>query len=75
MELEYNVILEEEEDGWYSAWVPALPGCASQGRTKQEALRNIQEAIELHIWALKDDGLPVPPGDREVAVERVRVAA
>jgi len=75
MEREYAVVLEEEEDGWYSVWVPALPGCGSQGSTKEEALRNIQEAIELHIRGLLEDGLPVPPGDRELVVERVRVAA
>ena len=73
MEREYTVVLEEEEDGWYSVWVPALPGCGSQGSTKEEALRNIQEAIEVHIWGLEDDGLPVPSGDREVIVNRVRV--
>jgi predicted RNase H-like HicB family nuclease len=45
----YTVILEEEADGGYVATVPALPGCVSQGDTREEALRNMQEAAELYI--------------------------
>lgn len=73
VEREFSVVFQQEDDGWYSASVPALPGCGSQGRTKREALRNIQDAIEVHMWGLEKDGLPMPSGDREVAVERVRV--
>ena len=41
-----HVIIEKDEAGYYVAEVPALPGCLSQGKTKQEALKNIKEAIE-----------------------------
>jgi len=44
-----DIVLEEEEDGEYSVHCPALKGCHSQGRTKEEALKNIQEAIELFL--------------------------
>lgn len=47
--LEYTVVFQEEKAGGYSAWVPALPGCASQGETFEEALKNIKEAIELYL--------------------------
>lgn len=47
--LEYNVIFQKEKEGGYSVWVPALPGCASQGETFEEALSNIQEAITLYL--------------------------
>jgi len=47
--LEYTVVFQEEKNGGYSAWVPTLPGCASQGETFEEALSNIQEAITLYV--------------------------
>jgi predicted RNase H-like HicB family nuclease len=56
----YTVILECEPDGGYVAKVPTLPGCVSQGDTREEALRNIREAIELYIEDCRDAGDPVP---------------
>ena len=47
--LEYTVVFQEEKEGGYSVWVPSLPGCASQGETFDEALKNIRQAIELYI--------------------------
>jgi len=47
--LEYNVIFQKESEGGYSVWVPSLPGCASQGGTFEEALKNIKEAIALYL--------------------------
>lgn len=47
--LEYTAIFQEENEGGYSVWVPDLPGCASQGETFEEALRNIKEAVELYL--------------------------
>lgn len=46
---EYTAIFEEEKTGGYSVWVPDLPGCASQGQTIEEAIRNIKEAIDLYV--------------------------
>lgn len=47
--MRYTVILEQEADGGYVATVPALPGCVSQGDTRDEAMRNIREAADLYI--------------------------
>ena len=70
---QYTVILEWDPDVQaYSAVVPALPGCASQGRTIEEALANAQEAIELYLEVLRDRGEPIP-GD--VLTSKVEVAA
>lgn len=53
----FHVVLEPETEGGFSVYVPSLPGCASQGDTKEEALANIREAIEAYLLGLKDDGL------------------
>ena len=50
--MRYTVVLEQEEDGGYVASVAALPGCVSQGDTRAEALKNIQEAIALYVVGL-----------------------
>jgi len=50
-----RVILEPSEDGGFTAVVPALPGCISEGETREEALRNIREAIELYLEPVEDD--------------------
>lgn len=55
-----NVLLYTDEDGFWIAEVPSLPGCFSQGDTREEAIANIKEAIELYIEVLEADGLPVP---------------
>lgn len=51
----YKVILQPEPEGGYSVYVPALPGCASQGETPEEALANIREAIDLFLEGLQAD--------------------
>ncbi len=55
-----QVILYPGEDGYWVAECPSLPGCISQGKTKEEALANIKEAIRGYIAALDEDGLPIP---------------
>ena len=50
-----KVILEPSEEGGYTAIVPALPGCISEGNTREEALKNIREAIELYLEPVEDD--------------------
>lgn len=56
-----QVILHKGEDGFWVAEVPSLPGCISQGKTREEALENIKEAVDLYIETLEEDKLPVPP--------------
>jgi len=53
-----QVILEPSDEGGFTASVPSLPGCISEGDTRQDALRNIREAIELFLESVDDD---VPP--------------
>ena len=53
--LEYNVIFQEEKKGGYSVWAPELPGCASQGESFDEALKNIRDAIQLYLETSKKD--------------------
>lgn len=59
-----KVIIEEGEDGFYVASVPALKGCWSQGKTRDEALKNVREAIELYLEP--DDIVPVKSGSEIV---------
>lgn len=56
----YRVILEPEEEGGYAIWVPALPGCLSQGETPEEALANIREAIQCYLESSLKHGEPLP---------------
>lgn len=56
----YRVILEPEEDGGFSVWVPALPGCVSQGETRQEAIENVREAIQCYLESCLKHGEPIP---------------
>jgi len=55
-----QVIIYSGEDGYWVAECPSLPGCVSQGKTKEEAIANIREAIQAYIAALEEDGLPIP---------------
>lgn len=47
----FHVTIEPSEDGWFIVECPALPGCVSQGKTEEEALENIKEAITAWLWA------------------------
>jgi len=53
--MKFRVILEPSEEGGYTAIVPSLPGCVSEGDTREEALKNIREAIELYLQPVEDD--------------------
>ena len=63
-----QVVIYPGEDGYFVAEVPSLPGCISQGESKEAALANIKEAIELYIAALREDNLAVPEENFEVLV-------
>ena len=47
--MKLTIVLEPQEEGGFTAYVPSLPGCISQGETKEEAIKNIKEAIELYL--------------------------
>jgi predicted RNase H-like HicB family nuclease len=55
-----QVLIFRGEDGYWVAECASLPGCVSQGRTREEATTNIREAIAGYVAALEEDGLPVP---------------
>ena len=55
LKMKYKIVLEEEKDGGFSVYVPELPGCASQGETRGQALANIKKAIKLYVWSIKED--------------------
>ena len=63
-----EVILYPGEDGYWVVEYPRLPGCISQGRTKEEALKNIKEAISCYIHSFEEDNLPIPEEKFEVSV-------
>jgi len=54
------LIVIEKANGNYSAYSPDLPGCVATGPTREEAEKNMCEAIELHLQGLREDGLPIP---------------
>lgn len=68
-----KVVLQEEEDGRWSASVPALPGCSSWGYSPQEALENMKDAAEIYIEDMIDAGesLPAPSDEIEFREEPV----
>ncbi len=66
-----QVVIYLGEDGYWVAECPSLPGCISQGKTKQKAIANIKEAIEGYIVSLEEDGLPVPEDQFEALVVAV----
>ena len=66
---EFDVVLEPQDEGGYTVYAPELPGCVSEGETREEALAAIKEAIEGHLGSLETHGDPVPRAD----IERVTV--
>jgi antitoxin HicB len=67
--MKYRVIIEQDEDGIFVAECPSLPGCVSQGRTREEALENIKDAIKGYLESLKKHNDPIPPPIEEEIVE------
>ena len=67
--MKFLVTLERGEDGWIVVDCPALPGCVSQGRTVEEALANIREAIQVSLETRHDEDLPLGLEVAEVEVE------
>jgi predicted RNase H-like HicB family nuclease len=64
-----TVVLEPSDEGGYTVYVPSLPGCISEGDTKEDALVNIKEAIRLYLESVEDDMLV----DERAAVQEIEV--
>lgn len=67
--MKYRVLIAQDEDGMFVAEVPALPGCISQGNTRENALANIKEAIAGYLESLEAHDEPIPPPISEESVE------
>ena len=65
----YRVFIEQDEDGVFVAECPSLPGCVSQGRTRDEAIANIRDAIAGYLESLRKHNEPIPPPIWEETVE------
>lgn len=59
--MKFRILIDKDEDGMFVAEVPALPGCISQGATREESLANIKDAITGYLESLKKHGEPIPP--------------
>ena len=66
-----EVVIFRGEDNFWVAECPSLPGCISQAETREDAVKNIKEAIELYIQSLEEDGLPVPKENFDTIVVAV----
>ena len=67
--MKYRILIERDEDGFFVAECPSLPGCISQGQSRAEALDNIQDAIKGYIESLRKHDEPVPPAIDEEIIE------
>jgi predicted RNase H-like HicB family nuclease len=71
----FKVVIERDEDGRWAAECPALPGCATDGATHDEALKNIQEAVEAYVADLLAVGEPIPTAHEIIDAPAVSVVA
>ncbi len=67
--MKFRITVEPDEDGVFVAECPALPGCISQGKTRDEAMVNIRDAIQGYLESLKKHGEPIPGEITEAVVE------
>jgi len=68
--MKLQVVLEPSDEGGFSVYVPALPGCISEGETEEEAMANIREAIELY---LEDTDTEHLPSDKPIIIREIAV--
>jgi predicted RNase H-like HicB family nuclease len=67
--MKFPVTVDRDEDGMWIVECPSIPGCVSQGKTKDEALKNIEEAIRLCLEVRAEQGLPLTIETRQVEVK------
>ena len=67
--MKFRILIEPDEDGILVATVPSLPGCVSQGASREEAVRNVREAIEGYLESLRERGEPIPPSIVEEVID------
>ena len=71
--LKYDVVFEEQPEGGYTALVPSLPGCISEGDTFEEAKKNISDAIKLYLEDMEADGEEIPEDKGSVFVGQIEI--
>jgi len=71
--LKYDVVFEEQPEGGYTALVPSLPGCVSEGDTFEEAKKNISDAIKLYLEDMEADGEEIPEDKGSVFVGQIEI--
>lgn len=70
----FEIVIEKEDEGMgYFAYSPSLPGCFSNGKTIEDAKRNIREALQQHITAMREHALTIPQKERIVHVEELSI--
>jgi antitoxin HicB len=67
--VKFRVVIEQDEDGVFIATCPTLPGCVSQGATRDEARRNVEDAVAGYLISLQKHGDPIPPSIEEDIVD------
>ena len=67
--MKYRIIIQQDEEGRYVVQCPSLPGCISQGKTRKEALNNIEDAMKGYLESLKKHKEPIPPSIEEETIE------
>jgi predicted RNase H-like HicB family nuclease len=67
--MRYRIVIEQDEDGVFIAECPSLPGCISQGQTRDEALANVRDAVEGYLESLRKHGDAIPPSIWEETIE------
>jgi predicted RNase H-like HicB family nuclease len=72
---EFDVVILEDESGGYVAFVPALPGCHTQGDTLQELMDNVREAVELYLETLTEEEKKELLQQRVVGIQKVKALA
>ncbi|MFN2456067.1 MAG: type II toxin-antitoxin system HicB family antitoxin [Pyrinomonadaceae bacterium] len=70
--MRYAIVIEKAENN-YAAYIPDLPGCVAAGDTIEETKQLLQEAVEIHIKGMKEDGLPIP--EPTIQTDYVEIAA
>ncbi|OGH38912.1 MAG: antitoxin HicB [Candidatus Levybacteria bacterium RIFCSPLOWO2_01_FULL_38_21] len=71
--MKYDVVFEEQPEGGYTALVPSLPGCVSEGDTFEEAKKNISDAIKLYLEDMEADGEEIPEDKGSVFVGQIEI--
>lgn len=71
--MKYRILLHQDEDGFFVAECRTLPGCVSQGQTREEAIENIQDAMRGYLESLRKHGEPIPPPIEEEEIVEVNI--